>query len=91
MSALARRTPVVPDDNITEALADLGLTGWKGAHVRASNGRSLTALWTHDYDPLSQAGRMVAASGSDLPDALARSVEMALAGRTRPQPKERLH
>lgn len=91
MTAVAQRTPVIADEFLTETLDHLGLSGWLGAQLRASNGRTLTCLWTRDYNPIARTGRMVAASGRDLPDALARSVEMALAGRTRPQPKERLH
>ncbi|WP_312782052.1 hypothetical protein [Brevundimonas sp.] len=64
---------------VTQAARDHGLPGWKaGVHAHPEiAGRRVAVLTSPDYNPVTGAGRMIAAAGRDDADAFARALERA--------------
>lgn len=65
--------------DVTQAVRDHGLPGWKAslhAHPEVT-GRRVAVLASPDYNPVTGAGRMIAAYGRDDADAFARALEKA--------------
>lgn len=90
MSAAALARPTMTDEHTADALRDAALPGWRAFTHRTRTG-VLIALTSPNYDPALKTGRMVAASGRDIPDAFTRALEMARGSLDRPQPQEKLH
>lgn len=80
------------EDDHTRAVRDAGLTGWKATvHRHPEAAGYVAVLSSPDFNPVTRAGRMIAARGREVPDAFAAALEKARGCLDRPQQQERLH